>query len=130
MLQLEFHVNQGGLQRHHWATRSRLTAAPLANQSKGELTSLQCDSWLLWQVWEVEVDTGVDFQISPVPLPQKKRSHPVPITQKNWGKIPSRFNPGRMTHVPSHYVVFLFGRNLSQKNKNKIQYRSQHAHFS
>ena len=61
MLQLEFHVNQGGLQRHHWATSSRLTAAPLANQSKGELTSLRCDSWLLWwQVCEAEHVSGVE----------------------------------------------------------------------
>lgn len=41
MLQLEFHVIQGGFKHHYWSTSSRVTA-PLANQMKrgGDITPM------------------------------------------------------------------------------------------
>ncbi len=44
MLQLEFHVNQCGLKRHHWSTSSRLTAPSQPISRRGAVTSLQCAS--------------------------------------------------------------------------------------
>ncbi len=58
---------------------------------------------------ELEGDTGVNSQTSPVPLPQKLiPSRPNPTKKLGENPVPS--TPGRMTPIPSHsrVVVFFF----------------------
>ncbi len=82
-------------------------------------------SWVPNRGWH-----GSGFSNLSRPTPTKK--NPIPILRKNWGKILSRSNPGRMTLIPSHSRVVCFyffgGRNLSVTVK--IQNRSQRAHLS
>ncbi len=61
---------------------------------------------------ELEGDTGVNSQTSPVPLPQKLiSSRPNPTKKLGENPVPS--TPGRMTPIPSHsrVVVFFFADN-------------------
>ncbi len=62
----------------------------------------------------IEGDTGVDFQTSPAPLPQKK-------------KISSRPNPTKK--LGENPVPFFFFLSVSY-SKNIVGYRSQRAHLS
>ncbi len=57
---------------------------------------------------QLEDDTGVNSQTSPVPLPQKNfSSRPNPTKKLGENPVPS--TPGRMTPIPSHSrVVVLF----------------------
>ncbi len=63
---------------------------------------------------QLEGDTGVNSQTSPVPLPQKLiSSRPNPTKKLGENPVPS--TPGRMTPIPSHSRVgfFFLRRNLS-----------------
>ncbi len=68
---------------------------------------------------ELKGDTGVDFQTSPIPLPQKKiSSRPNPM--KKLGEMPFH-SRGRMTPIPSHSSVFVFWPKSVSYSKNIVQ---------
>ncbi len=70
----------------------------------------------------VEGDTGVNSQTSPVPLPQKLiSSRPNPMKKLGENPVPS--TPGRMTPIPSHsrVVVFFFWPKSVSYSKNIVQ---------
>ncbi len=70
---------------------------------------------------ELEGDTGVDFQTSPIPLPQKKiSSRPNPM--KKLGEMPSRSTPGEewFPFPPTPVLLFFWSKSVSY-SKNIVQ---------
>ncbi len=72
-------------------------------------------SIILWSLLDLECslegDTGVDFQTSPVPLPQKKiSSHPNPTKKLGENPVPfhSRKNDSHSLPLPCFCVFFCF----------------------
>ncbi len=71
--------------------------------------------WIL--MWEIEGDTGVDFQTSPIPLPQKKiSSRPNPTKKLGENPVPfqSRKNDFHSLPLPWNLSVKQYSKNTVQ----------------
>ncbi len=82
----------------------------------------------------LEGDTGVDFQTSPVPLPQKIiSSRPNPTKKLGENPVPFHSRKNDSHSLPLPCCVFFWGffwlKSVSY-SKNIVGYRSQRAHLS